>query len=72
MNFDMRLLDLFKEMRERDPPPERMKADYLRLKGDLGRRPLRLDLHVGKGAQSPQYLNPRHLRPHKGVTCGSG
>jgi len=66
VNFDMRLLDLFKEMRERDPLPERMKADYLRLKGDLGRRPLRLDLHVGSDIVTREYLNPRHLRPHKG------
>ena len=28
VNFDMRLLDVFEEMRKHDPLPERMKADY--------------------------------------------
>ncbi|MGI6160246.1 DEAD/DEAH box helicase family protein [Candidatus Darwinibacter acetoxidans] len=65
-NFDMRLLDVFAELRRHDPLPERMKADYWRLKSDLGRRPLRLDIHVGSDIHSREYLRPRHLQPHKG------
>ena len=61
VNFDMRLLDVFEEMRRHDPLPERMKSDYWRLKADLGRRPLRLDVHVGSDIDSREYLRPRHL-----------
>lgn len=66
VNFDMRLLDVFEEMRRHDPLPERMKSDYWRLKADLGRRPLRLDVHVGSDIDSREYLRPRHLQPHRG------
>jgi hypothetical protein len=62
----MRLLDVFEEMRRYDPLPERMRTEYFRLKADLGRRPLRLDIHVGSDIVSREYLRPRHLRPHKG------
>lgn len=66
VNFDLRLLDVFEEMRRHDPLPERLKTEYFRLKADLGRRPLRLDLHVGSDIDSREYLRPRHLQPHKG------
>lgn len=66
VNFDMRLLDVFEEMRRYDPLPERMRTEYFRLKADLGRRPLRLNVHVGSDIVSREYLRPRHLRPHKG------
>lgn len=66
IQFDLRLLDVFAEMRKHDPLPERMKADYFRLKADLGRRPLRLDVHGGSDIPSREYLSPRHLRPQKG------
>lgn len=66
VNFDMRLLDVFEEMRKHDPLPERMKVDYFCLKSDLKRRPLRLDIHVGSDISSREYLRPRHLAPHQG------
>ena len=66
VNFDMRLLDVFEEMRKHDPLPERMKADYFRIKADLGRRPLRVDMHVGTDIVSREFLKPRHLAPHEG------
>ena len=66
LNFDMRLLDLFEEMRKYDPLPERMKADYYRLKADLGKRPLRLDILSGSDISPSEFLKPRHLRPFKG------
>ena len=37
-----------------------MKADYFRLKADLGRRPLRLDVHGGSDIP-PEYLSPDTL-----------
>lgn len=66
VNFDMRLLDLFEEVRKHDPLPERMKTDYWRLKANLGRRPLRLDIRAGSDIDSREYLRPRHLRSDKG------
>ena len=30
-NFDLRLMDVFEEMRKHDPLPERMKTEYMRL-----------------------------------------
>lgn len=65
-NFDLRLMDVFEEMRKHDPLPERMKTEYMRLRADLGRRPLRLDIHVGSDISSREFLTPRHLRPYKG------
>lgn len=66
LNFDLRLLDVFEQMRKHDPLPERMRTAYLRLKEDLGRRPLRLDIHSGSDIQPQEFLRVRHLRPHKG------
>lgn len=66
VNFDMRLLDVFEEMRKHDPLPERMKSDYFRLKADLGRRPLRIDIHTGSDIPSREFLRPRFLSPQKG------
>lgn len=66
VQFDMRLLDVFEEMRRHDPLPERMKTDYFRLKADLGRRPMRLDIHSGSDIPSREYLRPRYLQPNRG------
>lgn len=66
VHFDMRLLDVFEEMRKYDPLPERMKAEYFRIKADLGRRPLRLDIHAGSDIASREFLRPSYLRPFKG------
>lgn len=66
VHFDMRLLDVFEEMRKHDPLPERMKVDYFRLKHSLGKRPLRLDIYGGSDIYSREYLQPRHLKPQKG------
>ncbi|MFW6295213.1 MAG: DEAD/DEAH box helicase family protein, partial [Halanaerobium sp.] len=45
VNFDFKLLNLFEEMKKNDPLEERMKSEYYRLKEELGRRPMRLDLY---------------------------
>jgi len=66
VNFDMRLLDLFQELRDRDPLPDRMKGDYFRLKVDLGRRPMRFDIHVGSDIATREFIRPRYLRPRTG------
>ena len=56
-------------MRKHDPLPERMKADYFRIKADLGRRPLRLDMRVGSDIVSRSILD-RFILLHIKVTCG--
>ncbi len=66
INFDLRLLDVFKEMRKHDPLPERMKNTYWRLKKDLGKRPWRIDIHAGSDIVSREFFRPRHLAPHRG------
>ena len=66
LNFDMRLLDVFEEMRKRDPLPDRMKAAYLGIKSDLGKRPLRIDIHIGSDIPSREFLRPRYLTPQRG------
>lgn len=66
VNFDLRLLDVFEELRRHDPLPERLRSEYFRLKAELGRRPLRLDIHTGSDLVSREFLRPRHLQPHPG------
>ncbi len=66
LNFDMRLVDVFEELRRRDPLPERLQTEYFRLKAELGRRPLRIDVHTGSDISSREFLRPRHLRPERG------
>jgi len=56
VNFDFRLIDLFREMARRDPLPIRMRDNYLRLKQDLARRPERLDLFEGCDVPMREYL----------------
>lgn len=46
-NFDFKLIDLFAEMRKRDPISQRIKEEYWRLAKQLGRRPTRLDVFEG-------------------------
>ena len=45
VQFDFRLLDLFREMAKSDPLPERMRDEFLRIKDDLGRRPTRTEMY---------------------------
>ena len=45
VDFDMRLIDLFREMDKKQRKlRDRIKDEYLRVKEDLGRRPLRVDM----------------------------
>jgi hypothetical protein len=60
VNFDFKLLDLFKEMKKNDPLTERMKNEYFRLKSELERRPMRLDLYQGSDLEIKNFLNSRY------------
>ena len=61
-NFDFRLIDLFEEMRNKDPLQQRMKEEYYRLKDILGRRPMRVDIYQGIDIPMRQYLKEGYLR----------
>lgn len=61
VHFDFRVLDLFKEMKKRDPKPLRLKEEYYRLKERLGRRPTRLDLYLGVDLDYKEYLKNGYL-----------
>ena len=57
VTFDFQLIDLFEEMRKHDPVSRRIKEEYWRLKEDLGRRPMRLDVYEGIDIPFRYYLN---------------
>lgn len=61
VQFDFRLIDLFDEMRRNDPLSRRMKEEYFRLKGELGRRPLRFDLLEGSDIAVRHFLKEGYL-----------
>lgn len=61
-NFDFKLIDLFEEMRRKDPLRERMKDEYYRLKNQLGRRPMRVDMYQGSDIPIREYLKKGYLR----------
>lgn len=56
VQFDFKLLDLFREMSKHDPLAKRMKDEYFRLKRELGRRPTRLDIYVGTDIPVREFM----------------
>ncbi|MGI6366615.1 MAG: DEAD/DEAH box helicase family protein [Bacillota bacterium] len=56
VQFDFRLLDLFREMAKSDPLPRRMRDEYQRIKGELGRRPTRIDMYYRSDIPIREYL----------------
>jgi superfamily II DNA or RNA helicase len=56
VQFDFRLLDLFREMAKSDPLPKRMRDEYQRIKEDLGRRPTRIDMYYRSDIPIREYL----------------
>ena len=58
VNFDFRIIDLFIEMRKREPIKERMLDEYLHLKEQLGVRPSRRDMYNGVDVPLDNYLRP--------------
>jgi hypothetical protein len=47
-------------MKKNDPLEERMKNEYFRLKSELERRPMRLDLYQGSDLEIKNFLNSRY------------
>ncbi len=62
VNFDLRIINLFKEMATHDPLPIRMRDTYWRLKQSLGRRPTRVDIYEGSDIPIREYLKDGWLR----------
>lgn len=62
VQFDFRLLDLFEEMTRRDPLQKRMVDEYFRIKGELKRRPSRLDMCEGSDIPFREYVTNGWLR----------
>ncbi|MGI6362921.1 MAG: DEAD/DEAH box helicase family protein [Bacillota bacterium] len=56
VQFDFRLLDLFREMAKSDPLPKRMRDEYKRIKEELGRRPTRMDMYLRCDIPIREYL----------------
>ncbi len=66
MHWDLALVDVFTEMWKRDPLKERIRREYYRLKDQLQRRPLRLDVYEGSDISVNEFLKPRHVAKRKG------
>jgi superfamily II DNA or RNA helicase len=67
VKFDFRIIDLFKELADRDPLSVRMRDTYWRLKQSLGRRPNRVDMYEGSDIPFREYLKDGWLRFLKSV-----
>lgn len=62
VQFDFRLLDLFKEMAKNDPLRKRMADEFSRLSRILGRRPWRFDMYEGSDIPMRYFLQNGWLR----------
>ncbi|MFW5976875.1 MAG: DEAD/DEAH box helicase family protein, partial [Bacillota bacterium] len=60
VNFDLKIIDLFKELRKNDPLRQRMIDEFYRLKEEMNRRPLRKDLYEGSDIDINKYLKRTH------------
>jgi len=62
VTFDLRVIDLFREMRKRDPLIERMKDEYFRLKNELGNRPSRENIYEGSDIDHREFMKEGYLK----------
>jgi superfamily II DNA or RNA helicase/HKD family nuclease len=61
VNFEFNLIDLFEEMRKRDPLRKIMRDEFYRLKNEIGRRPMRVDIYEGIDIPIREFLNDGYL-----------
>jgi len=61
IQFDMKLLDIFEELKKNDKLSVRLENDYFRLKTESGRRPLRTDLFEGSDIPTREYLKKGYI-----------
>lgn len=62
VQFDMKLIDLFEEMKKHDKLSVRLENDYFRLYSMYGKRPLRTDLFEGSDIPTREYLKSGYLQ----------
>ena len=62
VTFDLRLIDLFREMRKREPLIERMKDEFFRLKNELGNRPSRENIYEGSDVDHREFMKEGYLK----------
>lgn len=62
INFDLKIIDLFNELKKNDPIRERVIDEYYRLKERLDRRPLRKDIYTGSDLDIDYYLKKRYAK----------
>lgn len=62
VQFDMKLIDLFEEMKKHDKLSVRLENDYFKLKSVYGKRPLRTDLFEGSDIPTREYLKNGYIQ----------
>ncbi len=56
VQFDLKLIDLFEELRKNEKLPTRIENEYYRLKEELGRRPTRTDIFEGSDIKISEFI----------------
>jgi superfamily II DNA or RNA helicase/HKD family nuclease len=56
VQFDLKLIDLFEELRKNEKISTRIENEYFRLKGELNRRPTRIDLFEGSDIKMSEFI----------------
>jgi len=67
VQFDMKLIDLFEEMKRHDKLSVRLENDYFKLKMIYGKRPLRTDLFEGSDIPTREYLRNGYIQFLNGI-----
>lgn len=62
VTFDLRVIDLFREMRKKDPLIERLKDEFYRLKNELGGRPSRENIYAGSDIDHREFMKEGYLQ----------
>ena len=61
VQFDMKLMDLFEELKKNDNPQNRLENEYYRLREQLEERPSRMDLYEGSDLPTKEFLKNGYL-----------
>lgn len=59
VQFDLKLIDLFEELKRREKLSVRIENEYYRLKEALGRRPTRTDIFEGSDIKTSEFIKLR-------------
>jgi hypothetical protein len=61
VQFDMKLMDLFEELKKNDKLQNRLQNEYIRLKDQIGFRPSRMDLYEGSDVPTKEFMKNGYL-----------